>query len=253
MNADLDTLLNWSDVELKVEKIEKKFIADFVKMTEIHQTVTVLADTPDIFLIEAAPIAPGEQPDRYAFYPGKERFKLILSVRNRRLITIDVANFENQFPESEYEDSWDNFCNTLRELEEQEQVLCTPDYFKALKPSLDIEKLKESFEAAVEDYHTWAYKWSDIESIFRYADAAGKPFEHNVTEEDIVNTLKDEYRFYKFTQRDIYKYIYNNPYLEEKFKISVEDLDKADFPIDMNLFIGNTSIDEIIEECIREI
>lgn len=253
MHADLETLLDWPDIELKVTEFEKEFVVEFVRMTEIHQTVTVLANTPEIFLIEASPIAPGEQPDRYAFYPGKERFKLVLAVRNRRLLTIDVSNFETQFPESEHEPSWNNFCNTIRELEDQEQVLCSPDYFKAIKPSLDIEKLKESFEAAIEDYHTWAYGWTDIESIFRYAEAAGKPFEANVTEADIINTLKDEYRFYKPTQRDIYRYIHNNPDLEERFNVLVEDLADADFPIDMNLFIGDSNIDEIIEECIREI
>ena len=50
------------------------------------------------------------------------------------------------------------------------------------------QETMEAYKAATEDASDWAWQWCDIESLYRYAEAAGKPFP--LGEEETIEILK---------------------------------------------------------------
>lgn len=107
--------------------------------------------------------------------------------------------------------------------------------------NVDEQAILDSFEAATEDSNMWAYGWCDIESLFRYAQAAGKPF--NASEKEVVKVLKEKTDDIKeITQEAVDDFIENE---------EIEDpdiIDELNYWAGADIYIGWGDIQDALKD-----
>lgn len=92
--------------------------------------------------------------------------------------------------------------------------------------NVDEQAILDSFKVATKGSNMWGYGWCDIETLFNYAEDAGKPF--NASEEEVIKVLKEKTDdIQEITQEDVDEFIEN------------EDIDDPDIIDELNYSVGS--------------
>ena len=155
---------------------------------------------------------------------------------------LDIDMEEQEEFEKAYQDANNSLDNT---------VIPDKDIIESVNKEVNEDSILASFEAATQDVHDWAYKWSDMDQLFMYADNEEKPF--NASEEEVVKVLRDNgENIASITQEDINEFIEDEVDFIEKHGYTPEDLQELVNPNVLIWMSSSVSIQDVIHDTILE-